>query len=145
VDLHERVLVIWDTKFFKSRLVPLGASLAAALAHSATARGPRPGADGDRAPFFAPRSGAAIRLGRLAAAFRRGSTLSTRLSRGPAPRPGAREGADVQARLPLRATSRGQVNVSGTQASLPLTPDLLAEASRRVPRSASPAREADDE
>lgn len=162
VDLHERVLVIWDTKFFKSRLVPLGASLAAALAHYATARGPRPGADGDRAPFFATRSGAAIRLGRLEAAFRRvREQAGARRPSGARWQPRLhdlratfavhrltawyREGADVQTRLPLLATYLGHVNVSGTQPYLPLTPDLLAEASRRFQRYASPAEENDDE
>jgi site-specific recombinase XerD len=39
-----------------------------------------------------------------------------------------REGVDGEARLPLLAASLGHVNVSGTQISLTMTPELLAEA-----------------
>ncbi len=42
-----------------------------------------------------------------------------------------REGADLQARLPLLATYLGHVNVTGTQTYLSMTPELLAEASKR--------------
>jgi len=45
-----------------------------------------------------------------------------------------REGADVQACLPLLSTYLGHVNVSGTQAYLTMTPELLAEASKRFDR-----------
>jgi integrase/recombinase XerD len=48
-----------------------------------------------------------------------------------------REGADVQAYLPLLATYLGHVNVSGTQAYLTMTPELLAEASKRFERYAA--------
>jgi len=49
-----------------------------------------------------------------------------------------REGADVQACLPLLATYLGHVNIAGTQAYLSMTPDLLAEASKRFERYALP-------
>ena len=42
-----------------------------------------------------------------------------------------REGADVQACLPLLATYLGHVNLSGTQTYLTMTSELLAEASKR--------------
>ena len=42
-----------------------------------------------------------------------------------------REDADVQACLPLLSTYLGHANVSGTQAYLTMTPELLAEASKR--------------
>ena len=48
-----------------------------------------------------------------------------------------REGADVQACLPLLSTYLGHVNVSGTQAYLTMTPELLAEASKRFERYAA--------
>ena len=47
-----------------------------------------------------------------------------------------REGADVQTCLPLLATYLGHVNLSGTQAYLPMTPELLDEASKRFARYA---------
>jgi hypothetical protein len=52
-----------------------------------------------------------------------------------------REGADLQIRLPLLATYLGHINISGTQAYLPLTPDLLAEASHRFEGYARPIKE----
>ncbi len=42
-----------------------------------------------------------------------------------------RDGADVQACLPLLSTYLGHVNISGTQAYLKMTPELLVEASNR--------------
>jgi site-specific recombinase XerD len=52
VDLCERLLSIWDTKFFKSRVVPIGEDLCRALGTSTARRGnpcPSPPA---RAPLF---------------------------------------------------------------------------------------------
>jgi integrase len=54
-----------------------------------------------------------------------------------------REGADLQTRLPLLATYLGHVNVSGTMAYLPMTHELLAEASRRFERYAQPKEDFD--
>ena len=47
-----------------------------------------------------------------------------------------REGADVQSLLPLLSTYLGHVNLSGTRAYLTMTPELLAEASKRFARYA---------
>jgi len=54
-----------------------------------------------------------------------------------------REGADLQTRLPLLATYLGHVSVSGTQAYLPMTHELLTEASRRFERYAQPPEDPD--
>ena len=54
-----------------------------------------------------------------------------------------REGADVQARLPWLATCLGHADLSGTQAYLTMTPDLLAEASLRFQRFAEPMAQGD--
>ena len=48
-----------------------------------------------------------------------------------------REGADVQACLPLLSTYLDHANVSGTQAYLTMTPELLTEASKRFERYAA--------
>jgi hypothetical protein len=48
-----------------------------------------------------------------------------------------REGADVQRRLPWLSTYLGHTNLSGTQAYLTLTPELLTEASKRFERYAA--------
>ncbi len=158
VDLNERVLTIWDTKFFKSRLVPIGTALSAALGtyHKARQRLPMPA--GARSAFFASRTGSTITLSGLEKAF-----VRLREHVGVQSPPGARwqprlhdmrhtfavhrliawyrEGADVQACLPLLSTYLGHVNVSGTQAYLTMTPELLAEASKCFERYAAMGEE----
>jgi site-specific recombinase XerD len=154
VDLDERVLSIWDTKFFKSRLVPIGTALSAAIGTYHKGRQNLPMPAGTRSAFFASRTGSAITLSRLEKVF-----VRLREHAGVQSPPGARwqprlhdmrhafavhrliawyrEGANVQACLPLLSTYLGHVNVSGTQAYLTMTPDLLAEASNRFERYAA--------
>ena len=157
VNLRDRLLTIWDTKFFKSRLVPIGTDLCRALSQYQTDRAQRPLADGDRSVVFATRRGHAISLGRLEHAFTRllRQTQVGHGSAGHGPRPHDlratfavhrliawyREGADVQARLPLLSTYLGHVNVSATSVYLTMTAELLAEASVRFERYAQPAQE----
>jgi integrase len=157
VDLRDRVLTIWESKFFKSRLVPIGTDLCRALAQYQTDRNRLPRADGDRSVFFATRQGRAISLGRLEYAFTRllRQTHVGEEAPGHRPRPHDlratfavhrliawyREGADVQARLPLLSTYLGHVNVSATSVYLTMTADLLGEASLRFERYARPAPE----
>jgi site-specific recombinase XerD len=158
VDLRDRLLTIWDSKFFKSRVVPIGTDLCRALSQYQTDRVRLPRADGDRSVFFATRRGRAISLGRLEHAFTRllRQTHVGHGSTGHRPRPHDlratfavhrliawyREGADVQARLPLLSTYLGHVNVSATSVYLTMTAELLVEASWRFERYARPAQEA---
>jgi site-specific recombinase XerD len=154
VDLDDRVLAIWDTKFFKSRLVPIGTALTVALHAYRSARKYLPMPAGARSAFFASRTGGAISLSRLEKVF-----VRLREHAGIRNPPSARwqprlhdmrhsfavhrlvawyrEGADVQACLPLLSTYLGHANVSGTQAYLTMTPELLAEASKRFERYAT--------
>lgn len=161
VDLGERLLAIWDTKFFKSRLVPVGADLVMALESYGKARQRLPMPVGSHSIFFATREGNAISLGKLERVFAR---LRVRAG---IERPSEdrwqprlhdlrhafavhrliawyREGADVQACLPLLATYLGHVNVSGTQTYLTMTPELLAEASARFERYTAVGKEKQD-
>lgn len=161
VDLGERLLAIWDTKFFKSRLVPVGADLAMALESYGKARQRLPMPAGSRSVFFTIRTGNAISLSRLEAVFAR-----LRIRAG-IERPSEarwqprlhdlrhafavhrlidwyREGADVQACLPLLATYLGHVNLSGTQAYLTMTSELLSEASARFERYTAVGQEYED-
>ena len=158
VDLHERVITIWDTKFFKSRHVPIGAALGAALKDYRQRRDTLPQSSGEHSAFFASRTGHAISLGRLERVFRR-LRAHAGIKRPKTDRwqprlhdlrhtfaldrliAWYREGADVQAHLPLLATYLGHVNVSGTQAYLTMTPTLLDEASQRFERYAAIAAE----
>ena len=158
VDLDDRVLAIWDTKFFKSRLVPIGPALSAALGAYRKARRQLPMPSEDRSAFFASRTGGVITLNRLEKVF-----VRLREHAGVQRPPSARwqprlhdlrhafavhrlivwyrEGADVQVCLPLLSTYLGHVNVSGTQAYLTMTPELLAEASKRFERYAAVGEE----
>jgi len=155
VDLGSRVLTIWDTKFFKSRMVPIGADLVAALRMHAGRRQNQPMLDGVRSAFFASPKGASISLATLEKAF-----AKLRKDAGVIRPAGARwqprlhdlrhafavarlitwyqEGADVQACLPFLATYLGHITIAGTQTYLSMTPDLLAEASKRFERYALP-------
>jgi integrase len=160
VNFQDRVLSIWGTKFFKSRLLPIGESLTAALARYSQQRQSVRPLDEHSPSFFTTRTGKPVRLGLLEAAFVR---LRERAG---IRRPSAdrwqprlhdlratfavhrlvawyREGADLQTRLPFLATYLGHVNVSGTQAYLPMTHELLAEASRRFERYAQPKEDLD--
>jgi integrase/recombinase XerD len=158
VDLCERLLSIWDTKFFKSRVVPIGEDLCRALGTYRQARESLPKPAGARSAFFAARSGDAVSRQQLEKVFRR---LRQHAGiRRPAterwqPRlhdlrhtmavhrviAWYREGVDVEARLPLLAAYLGHVNVSGTQIYLTMTPELLAEAAWRFERYAAVGKE----
>lgn len=158
VDLRDRLLTIWDTKFFKSRWVPIGTDLCGALSRYRTARRQLPLPDGDRSAFFATRQGEAITLACLDQTFAR-LRRQLQLGQGHAGhRPRLHDlratfavhrlvawyhdGADVQARLPLLSTYLGHLNVSATSVYLTMTPELLAEASARFERYAQPTTEA---
>jgi site-specific recombinase XerD len=154
VDLADRILGIWDTKFFKSRLVPIGADLCKSLDAYWTVRQRLPLPDGTRSAFFCNRRGKAISLARLESVFvRLREHVGIR-------RPAAdrwqprlhdmrhafavsrvvawyRDGVDVQACLPLLATYLGHINLSGTQTYLTMTAELLGEASLRFERYAA--------
>jgi integrase/recombinase XerD len=157
VDVRDRILTIWDTKFFKSRLVPIGINLCTALSRYGTERTRPPLADGERSIFFATRTGQAIALGRLEHAFTR-LLRQTRVGEGYAGhRPRLhdlratfavhrliawyRAGADVQAHLPLLSTYLGHLHVSATSTYLTMTAELLGEASQRFERYARPPQE----
>lgn len=158
VDLCACLLSIWDTKFFQSRLVPIGEDLGQALGTYRQARESLPTPAGARSAFFAARSGDAISRQQLEKVLRR---LRQHAGIG---RPAMerwqprlhdlrhtmavhrviawyRESVDVEARLPLLAAYLGHVNVSGTQIYLTMTPALLAEASLRFERYAAVGKE----
>jgi len=158
VDLADRVLAVWDTKFFKSRLVPIGSDLCRALDVYHATRQQLPLPNDTRSAFFCSHTGRAISLAKLERVFARLRDHAG-ISRPTADRwhprlhdlrhtfavhrliAWYREGADVQKCLPLLATYLGHVNLSGTQTYLTMTPELLAEASRRFERYALPGKE----
>src|SRR5208337_1350376 len=154
VDCAERLITVWDTKFFKSRFVPIGATLAEALVRYQREGGVSSG-DGQRSHFFLRKNATAIPLDSLDVAFSRLRKWAR--VRRPYPDPWQprihdlratfavhrliawyREGRDVQRLLPALATYLGHINVSSTQAYLTMTPELLREASLHFERYASP-------
>ena len=64
VNLQDRVLSIWNTKFFKSRLIPIGAGLAAVLARYAQQRQPVRPPDEHPPASFRPVPGCQFSFGR---------------------------------------------------------------------------------
>jgi integrase/recombinase XerD len=155
VDLSHRILAIWDTKFFKSRLVPIGTDLCKALESYWTVRRRLPLPDETRSAFFCTRTGHMISLAKLESIFvrlREHAGIRRPSSDRWQPRlhdmrhafavhrviAWYREGADVQACLPLLATYLGHVDLSGTQTYLTMTRELLGEASLRFERYAAP-------
>lgn len=159
VDLAADVLTVNDSKFYKSRLVPVGADLAGVLRGYAAARALRPLREGTASAFLACRDGSP--LGRAVArhAFRATLQAAGISDRKPGCRGAClhalrhsfathrltfwyREGADVQALLPTLSTYLGHAGVAATQVYLSMTPELLDEAGRRFERYAERRRRA---
>ena len=155
IDLDELVVSVWDSKFFKSRLVPFGTSLSTVLRTYREARLHLPLPSDDRSAFLASARGGALSgptLSRTFARLRERAGIRNPPQARWQPRlhdlrhtfavrrllAWYREGTDVQARLPWLATYLGHANLSGTQHYLTMTPELLAEASLRFQRYAEP-------
>lgn len=164
LDLEERLLRVRRTKFFKSRLVPLGPRICDKLRRYLTARSDAADAPRPAAYVFAParRSTVARPLSYAAArgAFRR-MLRHTGLDRPRREHPGRvyaqphvhslrhtfavhrlqkwyEEGHDVNAKLPLLSTYLGHSNVAHTQVYLAVSNVVLAQADRRVKELLAP-------
>ena len=155
VDLNAALLTIRESKFYKTRLVPIGPRLTAVLCTYADVRYQRGHSNDPREPFFVTRTGAAVTRGLAERAFVRLRDIAGIVREDGAryqPRlhdlrhsmavhrliAWYREGADVQRLLPLLATYLGHVDVAATQRYLTMTPELLHEASQRFERYAPP-------
>ena len=151
VDLDSAVLAVNDTKFYKSRLVPVGADLLGVLRRYATVRSRRPRIEGTQSTFFACRDGSPLSKSIVRNAFR--ATL--RAAGIDKSKPGCRaaclhslrhtfathrlaswyrQEVDVQRLLPALSTYLGHNSVAATQVYIAMTPELLDEASRRFER-----------
>ncbi len=153
VDLSAAVLTVRDTKFYKSRLVPVGPQLADALRSYATLRAKRPCRHGRQSCFLANRDGSPLHKDTVYHAFfrllRRARIQPTDPSV-QAPCMHAlrhsfavhrvtdwyRQGADVQRLLPVLSTYLGHARLRHTQVYLSMTPELLHEAALRFERHA---------
>lgn len=148
VDLMQQLLTVRDTKFFKTRLVPIGSRLATALTDYASRRRQLPLPAGEASAFFATRSGKPWCYRNVNKQFgrvRKAAEIQRESSARYQPRihdlrhtaalhrviAWYRTGANVQRLLPQLATYLGHVDVGSTQRYLYMTPELLREASLR--------------
>ncbi len=151
VDLRSSVLSVNDTKFYKSRLVPVGADLVGVLHQYAVIRTHRPLREGSASSFLACRDGSPLKKAIVRHAFQ----VALRTAGIDIEKPGCRapclhslrhsfathrliswyrEGVDVQRLLPALSTYLGHSGLAATQVYISMTPDLLVEASRRFER-----------
>jgi integrase len=147
VNLTDRLLLVRETKFHKTRLVPLAPQLARAMERYASRRKLDGASQSSDAPFFANRDGTPLSPGTVSGAFTR-----LRRAAGVVGAPGERQpnlhglrhsfcverlsswyrqGEDVQRLLPLLSTYLGHSSIAGTQVYLDTIPNLLREASSR--------------
>jgi len=147
VDLNAGVLTIRESKFYKTRLVPMNAVLSDALKAYVAQRAKEHGTQTEAA-LFLTRQGAPLLRYTAENIFRR-----LRVRAGVFHQDGGRyqprlhdlrhaavvhrlvywyrQGADVQRLLPQLATYLGHVHIAATQHYLTLTAELLQEASKR--------------
>jgi integrase/recombinase XerD len=155
VDLENRVLIVRDTKFFKTRLVPIGPRLTMVLQDYLSRRCQLPLPDGAGSAFLVTRTGIRMdykRVNKLFCRLRRHADIRRERTARYQPRihdirhtaavhrviAWYRAGMDVQRLLPQLATYLGHVKIDCTQHYLAMTPELLHEASLRFERYARP-------
>lgn len=159
VDMANAVLTIRATKFYKSRLVPVGPQLAAVLdGHVSQHRQARL-VDGQNALLLANRDGTRLASSTVQAAFdtlRRVAGVRRAAGGRTIPRlhdlrhsfavhrltSWYRQGADVQRLLPVLSTYLGHADLEGTKVYLSMTPELLGQASLRFAHYAAGGRHA---
>ena len=148
VSIPEALLTIRDTKFYKTRLVPVSPQLADALRGYAAKRTKRFLPKGMASTFLANRDGTPLAKATVRDAFakllkeagisaandgRRTPCLHSLRHAAAVHRLEAwyRQDADVQRLLPVLSTWLGHADLNGTQVYLSMTPELLHEASVR--------------
>lgn len=150
VDLTRRVLLIRQTKFNKSRHVPISASTARALSVFLDQRQAAGYSTALTAPMFVNPDGQAYSPARICSLFL--EILRTSGLRGPVGTRGPRvhdfrhtfavqrlvtwyrQGAPLAAKLPLLSTYLGHTTLIGTEVYLQATAELLEEAGQRFHR-----------
>lgn len=148
VDLSQAILTIRETKFRKTRLVPLGKQLTKKLFEYATQRQKEKYSQNPEAPFFIGRNGKAVNQYTVESAFQIiREKANVRRTDGARYQPRLhdlrhtfavhrltawyKEGADVQRLLPVLSVYLGHTYLAATSTYLTMTPTLLEEAGRR--------------
>jgi len=146
VDLLQSLIHVRETKFFKTRIVPISANLTTTLKPIVLKR--RRDAGNGAAALFVTRGGSPVSIGAIKTTFkrlRRHAGLERKSDARNQPRlhdlrhsaavhrviAWYRSGADLNDLLPKLATYLGHKDLSGTQHYLTMTEGLLAEASHR--------------
>jgi site-specific recombinase XerD len=155
VDLEQCLLTIRETKFYKTRLVPLSVDLSQALTNYLAARSKAEHPSPPEAFLLLTRHSLPVsvqlaedtfeRLCRRAGVRRKDTSryvprLHDLRHTFAVHRLTAcyRDGGDVQRLLPRLATYLGHVDIDSTQRYLTLTPELLSQASNRFEQYAAP-------
>lgn len=153
VDLEQRILTVRDTKFYKTRLVPIGPRLTSALAAYIEQRSTLALPNGQDSALLCSRTGHRLAYQYVITVFQRvRATAGIRCPAGELRPPRLhdlrhtaavhrvlawyRAGKDVQRLLPQLATYLGHADIKSTQRYLQMTPELLQEASYRFARYA---------
>jgi integrase/recombinase XerD len=148
IDLVQRIVTVRKTKFFKTRLVPIGPKLTQELAAHIALRQQLSMPTGEDSALFTTRTGRAWSYQHVITLFqraRRAARIDCPVGELRPPRlhdlrhtaavhrviAWYRSGKDVQRLLPQLATYLGHTEVRSTQSYLRMTPDLLQEASQR--------------
>lgn len=153
VDLDVRVLTVRDTKFYKTRQVPIGPKLTLALSSYKAMRGALPLPQGQDSAFLCTRHGHQLTYQHVITLFQRIRAAAGINCPAGEPRPPRlhdlrhtaavhrvlawyRQGKDVQQLLPHLATYLGHADIRSTQRYLQATPELMQEASLRFAKYA---------
>ena len=148
VDLPRRLITVRDTKFYKTRLVPIGPRLSERLAAYLDRRRLLTLPEGEGSSFFCSRTGHGLNypdVNRIFHRIRSAARIGIPVGERRPPRlhdlrhaaavhrvlSWYRAGKDVQRLLHPLATYLGHRNIRSTQRYLQMTPELLQEASRR--------------
>ncbi len=148
VDLSQRLLTVRDTKFHKTRLVPIGPRLSAELSQYIEQRSTLALPEGSDSALLCSRTGHRLTYQHVITIFQRIRLTAGIRSPAGEPRPPRlhdlrhtaavhrvlawyRTGKDVQRLLPQLATYLGHVDIKSTQRYLQMTPELLQAASSR--------------
>jgi len=155
VDVIEKIITVRDTKFFKTRIVPIGPKLAAELAVYIQRRRQLPLPSGDDSRLFTTKTGRGWPYPHVVTLFqkvRRAAAIGSVTGESRPPRihdlrhtaavhrvvAWYRTGRNVQCLLPRLATYLGHIDIKSTQRYLHMTTDLLQEASQRFAKYAQP-------
>lgn len=153
VDVIQRIITVRDTKFFKTRIVPIGPKLAGELAVYIQRRRQLPLPLGDDSRLFTTKTGRGWPYPHVITLFqkvRRAARIGSATGECRPPRihdirhtaavhrviAWYRTGRDVQRLLPRLATYLGHIDIKSTQRYLHMTTDLLQEASQRFAKYA---------